>query len=116
MKGIVVPVDGEPTIEDIAGENGSAYRGLHLRFPECFDGIRLAPDVVGYVGDESLIDGSPSNVHARSVADACYQKAAGRNYHTDVRGLMVILGVTVNGESIDVPADFLAEHFPQVSA
>ena len=112
MKCVLVPVDGSPEVQEIHGE---AFRHLVHHFPDGFDGIRLGNGVIGYVGDCSLVDGSPANVRGLAVTDACYRKAAGRDYHADVRGPMVILGVTRGGSEKSVPDNFIAEHFPTLA-
>jgi len=102
---------GRPrVVEATAG----AFRYLTAVFPDSFDGIRLGHDVIGYVGDSSLLDGSPPNVAGQALADAVYRKHAGRPYHGEVRGPMVVFGVSLSGESTSVPALFVAQHLPQL--
>lgn len=110
---ITVRIDpgGKPAVVDCPA---GVYRYLAEAFPEGFDGIRLGIDVIGYVGDCSLLDGSPPNEAGQALADAVYRKQAGRPYHADVRGPMVILGVTRSGDSVSVPAMFIAQHLPQL--
>lgn len=108
MRCIVIPVDGPPAVHETGG---TAYSYLKATFPDGFDGISLGPDVIGYVGDESLIDGSTPNLAAKTLADDIYQAVVGRCYHTPVCGPMVIFGLSrESGNSTDVPAKFLAAH------
>lgn len=114
MRIIAVRIDpgGAPVVVECPA---GAYRYLaDTFFPDGFDGIQLGAGVIGYVGDSSLIDGSPPNPAALAIANVVYQRHAGRFYHTDVRGPMVILGVTDSGESASVPAAFVREFLPQL--
>jgi hypothetical protein len=110
MLALVIPADVPPTLEDI----GESYPGLAARFPDGFDSLRLGTDVVGWVGDCSLLDGSPHNPHAQELVDAVYRAYAGRDCHVHVHGLMVVLGTGHDGESLPVPADFLAAFLPDL--
>jgi hypothetical protein len=103
--------DGKPAVVECPA---GAFRYLADVFPEGFDGIRLAPDVIGYVGDCSLLDGSPANDAGQALADAVYRRYAGRAYHSAVCGPMVVVGVTVDGGSTSVPAAFIAQFLPQL--
>jgi hypothetical protein len=111
---IAVRIDpgGAPAVVELAE---GAYRYLAATFPDSFDGIRLAPNVIGYVGDCSLLDGSVPNEAGQALADAVYRRHAGRAYHTDVRGPMVILGVGRTGDSTSVPPSFAADFLPQLT-
>lgn len=94
--------------------DGGTFTYLINVFPDGFDGIRLAPDVIGYVGDSSLLDGSPHNGAGQALANAVYQRHAGRPYHSHVHGPMVVLGVTPTGDSTSVPERFVAQYLPQL--
>lgn len=117
-RAVLIPVDGPPELVDIPGEAADAavYAHLARMFPDAFDGIRLGPDVIGYVSDVGLLDGSPSNPRAVGLVDDVYQQYAGRAYHSCIHGPMVVLGVTRSGASVGVPDAFLAEHFPALAA
>ena len=106
MKAIHLELGQPARLVDIQTTPYDHLRGI---FPDGFDGIRLAPDVVGYVGDTSLVDGAPANSAGKALADAVYQQAAGRDYHTRVCGPMVVLGVTEAGESTSVPDGFVQQ-------
>ena len=111
---IAVRIDpgGEPVLAEVTQ---GAYRHLHGVFPEGFDGIRLGPDVIGYVGDSSLLDESEPNPAGQRLADDVYQRHVHRPYHTAVCGPMVVLGVSRSGESVSVPAAFIRAHLPALS-
>lgn len=112
MIAVRIDPDGEPAVAEFAE---GAYWYLCATFPDSFDGIRLGTDVIGCVGDASLLDGSPANLAGQALADAVYRRYAGRPYHTDVRGTMVVLGVGQSGESVSVPTMFVLDFLPQLT-
>ncbi len=114
MIGLVIPVEGKPELRDIADDgDGSAYRGLAPLYPDAFDSIRIRRDVVAYVGDSSLLDGSPVNREATDLVNRCYQ-AVGSSWPTGVFGLAVVLGMGEWGNSLPVPDDFVFTHYPEL--
>jgi hypothetical protein len=60
-------------------------------------------------------DDEPANLAGQALADAVYRRHAGRPYHTDVRGTMVVLGVDQSGESVSVPPGFVRDFLPQLT-
>ena len=112
MKALIISTDSAPHIVDIGPDS---YRGLAARFPDGFDSLRLARGVDAYVGDCSLIDGSPHNDAGTALADDCYRAVTGEPCHVDIHGLAVILGTTEYGTSVDVPAEFIAAHDPHLT-
>ena len=113
MIAVHITPGANPQLTEVA--DGKAWEALRAMFPDGFDGIRLGHQVIGYVGDSSLLDGSPHNAGALAVARAVYQARAGRSYHTDICGPMLILGISRGGESMSVPAWFLAEFLPALA-
>jgi hypothetical protein len=113
INAVFIRPDGLPAPVQIP--DGGTFAYLRQVFPDGFDGIRLGPDVTGYVGDCSLLDGSPTNGRGLALADAVYRDAAGRPYHTDVRGPMVVLGINGGGNSVSVPQEFLHRYLPALA-
>jgi hypothetical protein len=113
IRAVFIRPDGLPVVVQIP--DGGTFTYLCQAFPDGFGGIRLGRDVVGYVGDCSLLDGSPPNAQGLALADAVYRDAAGRPYHTDVRGPMVVLGLDRGGNSVSVPKEFLRRYLPTLA-
>lgn len=116
-RAVLIPVDGPPELVDIPGEDVdlAVFRYLMRTFPGSFDGIRLGQDVIGYVSDVGLLDGSPWNPGAQALADSVYLAVAGRTYHTPIAGPMVVLGVREHGASTSVTSGFLDTYLPDLA-
>lgn len=116
-RAVLIPVDGPPQLVDIPDGDQATFRHLRDLFtPDAFDAIRLDHDVLGYVGDSSLLDPETRhNVGALALADAAYRLGGGGSYHTCIHGPMLVLGVTRSGASTSVPEAFLSEFLPALA-
>lgn len=114
MLGLIIPLEGNVELKDVADDgDGSAYAGLAPLYPDGFDSIRLRRDVTAYVGDTSLIDGTPVNQEATDLVVRCYRDA-GYQWPSPVCGLVVVLGLTEWGDSVEIPEDFIRLYYPQL--
>ena len=103
MKAIVIKQDG--TIENVEIESG--LDSLQEAVGGMIEALQLTPEVHAYIDEEGKLKGKGVNVMASML---CKKLEIGLMPGDMIVGDMILLGTGTEGDSIDIPDNFIANN------